>query len=139
MNNSPDQLMRQILSQARCIAVVGASNKPARASHGVMQFLQQKGFRCIPVNPRLAGTELLGETVHASLADIDTHIDLVDVFVNSSLAGAVVDQAIAVGADAVWLQLNVIDEVAAERARAAGLRVVMDRCPAQEWSRLGMP
>ena len=130
--------MRTALGEAKTIAVVGASDKAHRASHGVMQFLQNKGYRCIPVSPRLAGKELLGETVYASLADIPDPVDMVDLFVNSSLAGGVTDEAIAIGAKSVWMQLDVIDQTAAERARAAGLTVVMDRCPAQEWGGLGL-
>lgn len=130
--------MRTALGEAKTIAVVGASDKAHRASHGVMQFLQNKGYRCIPVSPRLAGNTLLGETVYASLADIPEPVDMVDLFVNSSLAGDVTDEAIAIGAKSVWMQLNVVDQDAAERARAAGLTVVMDRCPAQEWGTLDL-
>ena len=140
MNSSAQtaETMRDILRSAKTIAVVGASDKASRASHGVMKFLQNKGYRCVPVSPRLAGAELLGETVYASLADIPFEVDMVDLFVNSEAAGEVTDQAIAIGADAVWMQLGVVNEAAAARARAAGLRVVMDRCPAQEWHGLGL-
>jgi len=130
--------MRAALGEAKTIAVVGASDKAHRASHGIMQFLQNKGYRCIPVSPRLAGNELLGETVYASLADIPQPVDMVDLFVNSSLAGGVTDEAIAIGAKSVWMQLGVIDNDAADRASAAGMTVVMDRCPAQEWGALGL-
>ena len=130
--------MRAALDEAKTIAVVGASDKAHRASHGVMQFLQNKGYRCIPVSPRLAGNELLSETVYASLVDIPQPVDMVDLFVNSSLAGGVTDEAIAIGAKSVWMQLGVIDNDAADRARAAGMTVVMDRCPAQEWGALGL-
>lgn len=130
--------MREVLTSSKVIAVVGASDKPNRAAHGVMRFLQSKGFRCIPVSPRLAGQMLLGETVYAGLADIPEQIDMVDLFVNSTLAGSITDQAISVGARAIWMQLGVIDTAAAERARAAGLQVIMDHCPAQEWGRLGL-
>jgi predicted CoA-binding protein len=130
--------MREILQSTQTIAIVGASDKASRASNGVMKFLQNKGFRCIPVNPRLAGQQILGESVYGSLADIPVAIDMVDLFVNSALAGAVTDEAIAAGAKAVWMQLGVVDEAAAERARNAGLRVVMDHCPAQEWPGLGL-
>ena len=140
MNDSAvtNRTMRDILQSAKTIAVVGASDKPSRASHGVMKFLQGKGYRCIPVSPRLAGHELLGETVYAELADIPVAVDLVDLFINSEAAGHITDQAIAIGARSIWMQLGVVNEAAAARAREAGLRVVMDRCPAQEWHGLGM-
>jgi predicted CoA-binding protein len=139
MNDSTTtEYMRDILKQTRTIAVVGASDKPDRAAYGVMKFLQAKGFRCIPVNPRLAGKTLLGEKVYASLGEIPERVDMVDLFVNSALAGPATDEAIAIGASAVWMQLGVINEAAAERARQAGLQVVMDHCPAQEWGRLGL-
>jgi len=139
MNDSTTiEAMRDILVKTKTIAVVGASDKANRASHGVMQFLQEKGFRCIPVSPRLAGKDLLGEKVYASLKDIPEPVDMVDLFVNSTLAGPITDDAIAIGASTVWMQLGVINETAAEKARAAGLQVVMDHCPAQEWGRLGL-
>ena len=134
MNN--DDLMREVLTATKTIAVIGASDKAHRASYGVMQFLQGKGYRCIPVSPRLAGQTLLGEKVYAKLADIPEPVDMVDMFINSEAAGSLTDDAIAIGAKAVWMQLGVINEAAAERARAAGLKVIMDHCPAQEWSRL---
>ena len=133
-----DSTMRDILQNTKTIAVVGASDKQHRASFGVMRFLQNKGYRCIPVSRRLAGRELLGEKVFATLGDINESIDMVDLFVNSELAGPVVDEAIAAGARAIWMQLGVVNEAAAERARSAGLKVVMDHCPAQEWTRLGL-
>jgi predicted CoA-binding protein len=133
-----DELITRTLRSTRTIAVVGASPKPHRASYGVMRFLQGKGYRCIPVNPGHAGETLLGETVYADLAAIPEPVDLVDVFRNSDAAGPVVDEAIAIGAKAVWMQLDVINEPAATRGRAAGLTVIMDRCPAIEWGRLGL-
>ena len=133
-----DQIMRDILHSAKTIAVIGASNKSHRASYGVMRFLQTKGFRCIPVSPRLAGEELLGETVYANLASISEPVDLVDLFINSEAAGQITDEAIAINAKAVWMQLGVVNEAAALRARDAGLQVIMDHCPAQEWDRLGL-
>jgi predicted CoA-binding protein len=133
-----DELMREILTNTQTIAVVGASDKTHRASFGVMKFLQEKGYRCIPVNRRLAGKALLGEQAYAQLADIPEPVDMVDMFINSDAVGPLTDDAVAIGAKAVWMQLGVVDNAAAERARAAGLKVVMDRCPAQEWDRLGL-
>ncbi len=133
MNYADIQTIDKLRREARVIALVGASDKPQRPSYGVMRFLLAAGYRVIPVNPQLAGQMLQGQRVVASLADIDEPIDMVDIFRNSAQAGAVVDEAIAAGAKAVWLQLDVIDNAAAQRAQAAGLSVVMDRCPAIEW------
>jgi predicted CoA-binding protein len=133
MNTS--EVIDAILSETRTIAVVGASDKSHRASYGVMQFLQSEGYRCIPVSPRLAGLTLLGETVYAALEDINEAVDMVDLFINSEAAGALTDSAITIGAKSVWMQLGVINEAAASRATAAGLKVVMDRCPAIEIKR----
>ncbi len=133
-----DAEIRSLLAEAQTIALVGASNKPDRDSHRVMAFLQGQGYRVIPVNPGLAGQQLLGEEVHGALADIGQRIDLVDIFRNSEAAGAVVDEAIAAGAKAVWMQLGVINPQAAARAETAGLKVVMDRCPKIEIPRLGL-
>lgn len=130
--------VEHILRNTKLIALVGASANPARDSHEVMRYLQAKGYRVIPVNPGLAGKELNGEKVYASLRDIPEKIDMVDVFRNSEAAGPVADEAVEIGAKYVWMQLGVVNAEAAARARAAGLRVVMNRCPKIEMPRLGM-
>ena len=127
-----------LLKGSRTIALVGASDNPGRASFGVMKFLQAQGYRVLPVNPRITGEHVHGEYVWRELSQIGEPIDIVDCFVNSDRVGEVVDQAIAVGAKAVWMQLGVIDEAAASRAEAAGLKVVMDHCPKIEFARLGL-
>ncbi|MGW6919096.1 CoA-binding protein [Kitasatospora sp. NPDC054939] len=117
-------------------AVVGLSNNTARAAYGVARVLQQYGKRIVPVHPK--AETVLGEPGYRSLAEIPFEVDVVDVFVNSSLAGAVADEAVEIGAKAVWFQLGVVDEAAYGRTRQAGLRMVMDRCPAIEIPRLGL-
>jgi uncharacterized protein len=129
--------VRSLLTETRTWAVVGCSPDPARDSHRVAALLKREGFRVIPVNPNVEG-ELLGERCYPSLREIPDPVDVVDIFRRADQAGAHVDEAIAIGAKGVWMQLGVIDEAAAERARAAGLRVVMDRCPAIELARLGL-
>lgn len=124
INSQP--AIEKILDECRTIAVVGLSSNPSRASNGVASYMQARGYKVIPVNPR--ETEVLGEKSYTQLADVPDKIDLVDVFRKSEEAGAVVDEAIKVGAKAVWLQEGVIDQAAAERAAAAGLLVVMNRC-----------
>ncbi len=134
-----DEEIYDLLANARTIAMVGASDRPDRASNGVMKFLQDRGYRVIPVNPQITGERVHGEFVWRELGQIGEPIDIVDIFRRSEAAGEAVDQAIAVGAKAVWMQLGVINEDAAARAEAAGLKVVMDRCPKIEIPRLGVP
>ncbi|MBX6748003.1 MAG: CoA-binding protein [Acetobacteraceae bacterium] len=133
-----DDEIREILLSTRRIAVVGASDRPARPSFGVTRFLVDRGYEVTPVNPGISGRILHGSTVVARLEEAGP-LDMVDVFRRSQEAGAVVDEAIRLGARTVWLQLGVIDDAAGERARAAGLRFVQDRCPVIEWRRLGLP
>lgn len=134
-----DELVKRVLSQARVYAIVGASANPARASYYVMEFLQNRGFKVVPINPGLAGQELLGQTVYATLADVPGPVDVVDIFRNSDAALDVTREAIAqsqrLGLKAVWMQLGVINETAAQEAQAAGFDAVMDRCPKIELGR----
>lgn len=130
------EYLASILKSVKTIALVGASPKPVRASYIVMKYLQKKGFRVIPVNPGVAGQEILGETVYAALEDIPHKIDMVDIFRSSEAAGPITDSAIAIGAKVVWMQLGIVNEEAAQRAEEAGLQVIMDRCPKIEYSRL---
>jgi hypothetical protein len=130
-----DEIISALLAESRTIAVVGLSVKPDRPSHGVARYLQSHGYRIIPVNPTYAGTHILGERCYATLtlanatlAEEGVAIDVVDCFRRSDQIGPVVDEAIAVGARAVWMQLGVINDVAAAKARQAGLAVIMDRC-----------
>ena len=125
----PDQLLRRILSEVKIIAMVGASPNWNRPSYFAMKYLQGKGFRVIPVNPAAAGETILGEKTHASLRDVPERIDMVDIFRNSKAAGPIADEAIAIGAKVVWMQLGVRNDEAARRAEDAGLTVVMNRCP----------
>ena len=129
----PDVITRILALQTW--AVVGLSDNPARASYGVAQFLQRHGKRVIPVHPR--GGELLGEKVYPSLADVPEPVDVVDVFRRSELAGVHADEAVQIGAQAVWFQLGVVDAEAYERTRTAGLDMVMDTCPKIEWQAYG--
>ena len=133
-----DDDIADLLRSARTIALVGASDRPDRPSNRVMAALQRHGYRVIPVNPQITGEHIHGKFVFRELAQLGDPIDIVDIFRNSAAAGAVVDEAIAIGAKAVWMQLGVVDQAAAARAEAAGLKVVMDRCPAIDIPRLGL-
>ena len=134
-----DEDIAELLANSRTVAMIGASDRPNRPSFGVMQFLQSRGYRVIPVNPQITGEHVLGEFVWRELAQIGEPIDIVDIFRRSEAAGEAVDQAIFAGAKAVWMQLGVVDDDAARRAEEAGLKVVMDRCPKIEVLRLGLP
>ena len=134
-----DEDITDLLSGARTIAMVGASDRPDRASYGVMNFLQSHGYRVLPVNPQITGEHVHGEFVWRELAQIGEPIDIVDIFRRPTAAGEAVDEAIAAGAKAVWLQLGIVNDEAAERAEAAGLKVVMDRCIKIELMRLRIP
>ncbi|WP_326524930.1 CoA-binding protein [Sphingomonas sp.] len=133
-----DEDIKALLEGARTIALVGASDRPDRPSYGVMKRLQDHGYRVIPVNPQITGEHIHGEFVFRELAQLGDPIDIVDIFRRPQAAGEAVDEAIAIGAKAVWMQLGVVNEEAAARAEAAGLKVVMDRCPAIEIPRLGV-
>jgi len=133
-----DADIKALLEETRTIALVGASDRPDRPSYRVMQTLQAHGYRVIPVNPQITGEHIHGEFVFRDLNQLGDPIDMVDIFRNSAAASEAVDQAIAAGAKAVWMQLGVVNEEAAARAEAAGLKVVMNRCPAIELPRLGV-
>jgi len=135
--NNPDQI-RDILQTVRTIALVGASEKTSRPSHEVMEYLQRQGYRVIPVNPRLAGQQVLGETVYADLASLPEPVDMADLFLAPERTDAVIDQAIEQKIPVLWLQIGVINDAGAERAELAGMKVVMDRCPKQEIPRLSI-
>jgi len=133
-----DHDIADLLINARVIAMIGASDRPSRPSYGVMKFMQDHGYRVIPINPQITGEHVHGEFVWRELSQIGEPIDIVDIFRRPQAAGEAVDEAIAAGAKAVWLQLGVINEVAAAKAEAAGLKVVMNRCPKIEIMRLGL-
>jgi len=133
-----DQDIADLLRSAKTIAMVGASDRPDRPSYGVMRFLLAHGYQVIPVNPQLAGQTIHDQPVVATLAEIDEPIDIVDIFRNSAAAGAVIDDAIAAGAKAVWTQLGVFNDEGVARAEAAGLKAVVNHCPAIEIPRLGL-
>ena len=133
----PDDLIRSVLREVKTIALVGASNNSARPSWIVMKYLKERGFTLIPINPGLAGGEILGLPVYGSLSDIPGPIDMVDIFRNSEAAGAVVDEALALDPlpKVIWMQLSVRNDEAAARAEAQGVRVIMNRCPKIEFGR----
>lgn len=133
-----EQEIKTILQQVKSIALVGASDKPHRASYGVMAYLLSQGYQVIPVSPKLTGQKLLKQKVYATLADIPQPIDMVDVFRNSEAAFGVAEEAIAIKAKVLWLQLGVINEEAEKLATEAGLKVVMDRCPKIDIPLLGL-
>jgi len=134
----PDPWLRQILTRTRVVAVVGVSMNPVRPSYFVARYLSLKGFRVIPVNPGHAGERLFGETVRAGLSEIDARVDMVDIFRRSEAVPPIVDQALAAFPDlgTIWMQIGVEHAQAAEEARAAGVDVVMNRCPKIEYQRL---
>lgn len=134
-----DADIAQLLTETRTIALIGASDRPDRPSYRVMRVLQDWGYRVLPVNPQITGERVHGEYVWRELSQIGEPIDMVDIFRRPLAAGEAVDEAIAAGAKSVWLQIGVINEDAAARAEAAGLKVVMDRCPAIDLPRLGVP
>lgn len=134
----PDATIREILTTTKSIALVGASSNPARPSWIVMKYLLGRGFAVIPINPGQAGGEILGQRVYASLGDLDRPVDMVEIFRNSAAAGPIVDEALALEPKpkTIWMQLSVRDDEAAARAEAAGVQVVMNRCPKIEYGRL---
>jgi uncharacterized protein len=136
---SRDEDIYDLLAHTRTIALVGASERPDRPSYGVMAYLQSRGYRVIPVNPQITGEHVHGEYVWRELSQIGEPIDMVDIFRRPMAAGEAVDEAIAIGAKSVWLQIGVINQAAAERAEAAGLKVVMNKCPKIEIPRLRVP
>lgn len=136
--NNPEQI-RRILETVRTIALVGASDKSNRPSHEVMAYLQGRGYRVIPVNPRLAGKTLLGETVYPDLASITIPVDMADLFLAADRTDLAIDAAIKQAIPVIWMQIGVINEDGALRAEEAGVTVVMDKCPKQEIPRLGIP
>jgi predicted CoA-binding protein len=134
-----DSEIHDLLAGTRTIAMIGASDRPDRPSWSVMRFLQEWGYRVIPVNPQITGEHVHGEYVWRELSQIGEPIDMVDIFRRPQAAGEAVDEAIAAGAKSVWLQMGVVNHEAAARAEAAGLQVVMDRCPKIELPRLRVP
>ncbi|WP_413734426.1 CoA-binding protein [Sodalis sp. RH21] len=133
-----DTDIADILTSVKTIALVGASDNPSRASHGVMAYLLQQGYQVFPVNPTLAGEEILGQKVYGSLAEVPVKIDMVDIFRRSEAVYDLTQEAIAIDAKVIWMQLGVINEQAAVLAKNIGMQVVMDRCPKIEIPRLGL-
>ena len=138
MPRKDPQLIRDVLENVRTIALVGASQKANRPSHEVMEYLQRQGYRVIPVNPRLAGEQVLGETAVADLASLPEPVDMAELFLAPERTDAVIDQAIEQAIPALWLQIGVINEEGARRAEEAGLKVLMDCCPKQEIPKLSI-
>jgi len=138
--NYPDSLIARILRSVKTIAMVGASPNEMRPSYFAMKYLLDKGFKIVPVNPAVAGKEILGQKAYASVSDLPPPVDMVDIFRNSEAAGPITDEVIAnrdrLGVKVLWMQLGVINEEAAKRAEAAGLTVIMNRCPKIEYGRL---
>lgn len=141
--NPPDRSLAALLKKVRTFAIIGASEKPERPSYGVMKFLLEHGYRVVPVNPGLAGKEILGQRVYAHLADVPPPVDVADIFRAPEAAMAAVAMAIEekerLGVSVVWMQLGVVNDEAAATASGAGLKVVMDRCPKIEIRRLAIP
>lgn len=135
-DSTSDVVIKEILKTTRTIALIGASDKPDRPSYAVMKYLIRRGYQVIPVNPFNAGKEILGEFVFGTLSEISTPIDMVDIFRKPNEVGQIVDAAIAADAKAIWMQIGVVNQEAAKRATAAGITVIMDRCPKIEIPRL---
>ncbi|OKL43632.1 CoA-binding protein [Pseudovibrio exalbescens] len=135
-----DAFVQQVLTETKVIALVGASAKEDRPSHEVMKYLQDKGYKVHPINPGMAGQTLLGMTVYGSLADVPEPIDMVDIFRNSEAAGEVTNEALALDPKpkTIWMQLQIVNEHAAQAAQNAGVKVIMDRCPKIEIRRLAI-
>ena len=136
MRLESDEAIDQLLAQVKRIALVGASAKPERPSHRVMQFLLDEGYEVLPINPSLAGQKLLGQTVYATLADLPTRVDMADIFRDAASLPEVTQAVVAAGIPAMWTQLGVVHSEAEQNAVGAGLQLVVDRCPAIEIPRL---
>lgn len=139
MSIQDPEVIREILTRVKTIGLVGASDKPNRPSHEVMAYLQGRGYRVIPVNPKLAGRVLLGETVYPSLKSVPDTLDMAELFLASERTGPIMAEAASLGIPVIWLQVGVVNEEGAVDAQAKGCQVVMDRCPKQEIPRLGIP